>query len=186
MDTLIFVVAVRAWLRLMLRSLLLVLLAFALLFLVLSFAPSQSPILRYVTPAIMALVMVGQVVIFQRWVFHKPFPSPSGRLELRVERDGGPEAHPLPAGIGWALWWGMTWRSLVLMASVVLPVSMVMSGLGIEAAEDGWLDKILSSVGLFISMLGLAWLLRWPYGATRFSVRRFTGVALPATATTGS
>ena len=185
MDTLLFFVALQAWMRLTLRSLLLGLLAFALLFLILSFAPSHSPILAYMTPTIMVLVTLGQVVIFQRWVFHKPFASPSGPVELRVERDGGPEAHPLPAGIGWAPWWGMTWRILVLMAGVVLPLTLVMSGLGIEAAEDGWLDKILSSVGLVISMLGLAWLLRWPYGATRFSVQRFTGVALPDRPTAG-
>ncbi|WP_018912162.1 hypothetical protein [Thiomonas sp. FB-6] len=185
MNTLILLVALQAWGRLTLRSLLAGLLVFVLLGLTLTFAPARWPMLRFVGPAVMALMAVAQVLIFQRWVFHKPFRSPEGAVELCVERDGGPEPHPLAAGIGWALWWGMTWRSLVLMAVVMLPLAVALFGLDLEPAEDGWLDRTLSSVGVVLSMLGLAWLLRWPYGATRFSVRRCTGVALPATSTPG-
>ena len=185
MDTLIVFVALQAWLRLTWRSLLVGPLLFALLILVLSFASPGSPILGLVEVAGMVLVVVAQVVIFQRWVFRAPFRSPEGPVELCVERDGGPEPHPLAAGIGWALWWGMTWGNLILVAGVMLAVAVAMFGLHVEPAEDGWLRRILPGVGMVMSMLGMAWLLRWPYGATRFSVRRCADLRLGSTSTAG-
>ncbi len=177
MEPLIFFVALRAWLRLTWRSLPVALMSFALLALALAFAPRDSPIPALMPLAGLVLVGVAQVVILQRWVFRKPFRSRQGPVELCVERDGGPEPHPLAAGIGWALWWGMTWRSMVLMAGAMLLVAVAVFGLHLESAAAGWLDRGLSASGLVTSMLGLAWLLRWPYGATRFSVRRCAGAA---------
>lgn len=167
--------AMQTWVRLTWRSLLACLLLLALLGVTLALLPQRSPLFGPVLIVCVALLVLAQVFILQRWVFRRPVRGPEGWVHVCVERDGGPESHPLAAGIGWALWWGMTWRSLVLMLACGLPIGGVALALDLDPDVDRWLGSLESAVGLLISILGLAWMLRWQYGATRISIRRCAG-----------
>ncbi|MDE2119532.1 MAG: hypothetical protein KGJ64_02435 [Betaproteobacteria bacterium] len=166
-----FVAAMHAWMRLTWRSALAGLLLFALIGVTMALVSPQSPIVGPVIVVCVVLLAFAQVVILQRWVFRKPFRAPEGLVELCVERDGGPESHPLAPGIGWALWWGMTWRSVVLLLACAVPIAAAALAFDLDPDVDTWLARLETAVGFITSILGLVWLLRWQYGATRISIR---------------